>query len=101
MFRTELLREALEERQQRMKRLDADKGRKAAVRPVRARERLRKDPALAEAVARVREMLDSVPDVRAERVQGLKKGLQDGSLTRDSKAIAEKLLQETILDELL
>jgi anti-sigma28 factor (negative regulator of flagellin synthesis) len=45
--------------------------------------------------------MGSVPDVRTERVDELKKRLKGGCLDMDSHSVAEKLLYETILDELL
>ena len=101
MLPHELLLEALQDRQERLDRLDAGKGGKRAKKPARVRDRLQNDPALADAVARVREKIENLPDVRADRVKELKKRLMCGRLDLESKIIAEKLLQETILDELL
>jgi len=98
MLPPELLREALQER---LVDLDAGKGRKRSQKPVRVEDLLRRDPALAEAVARVRGKMGSVPDVRTERVDELKERLKGGCLDMDSHSVAEKLLYETILDELL
>jgi len=57
-------------------------------------------PAL-EVAANVREILKAVPDVRSDRVEEYRKQLKEGRLKFDSKLVAEKFLQETILNEML
>jgi len=101
MLPRELLLEALQDRQERLNKVDAGKSGKGAKKPARVRDRLRNDPALADAVAWVWEKIENLPEVRADRVKELKKRLMGGRLDLERKAIAEKLLQETILDELL
>ena len=98
MLEMELLREAFRHRRERVQELDqvgeADKRRPSP------KERLQ-EPSLAESAKKALQLIDSVPEVRRDRVEEIKKGLEEGSLTFDSKSVADRLLQESILNELL
>lgn len=60
-----------------------------------------KDPVLSEVVEKVRLALREVPDIRKDRVETVKRQLQEGTFEPDPKSVAEKLLQEAILSEIL
>ena len=68
--------------------------------PASVRARLA-DPAFADAVRKVRNILDLVPAVRKERVREIRRRLQDGGVEAASRDVADRLLEETILNELL
>lgn len=101
MERSDLLREVLAERLKSLKRLDAGTSPRGFSKLPRVRDRLGSDPALAQEVARVRKILDSLPDIRPERVAEVRRKLAQGSAAVSGAALAEKLLQETLLDEIL
>lgn len=101
MNRSDLLREALVERLKTLNRLDAGASPRSLLRFSRVRERLRSDPDLADEVARVRKILDSLPDVRPERVAEVRRKFAEGSAAASGAALAERLLQEAILEEIL
>lgn len=101
MQRSDLLREVLTDRLKSLKRFDAGVSPRSFTGSPRVRDRLRSDPALAEEVARVRKILDSLPDVRSERVEEVRRKLAQGSAAVPGAALAEKLLQEAILEEIL
>jgi flagellar biosynthesis anti-sigma factor FlgM len=98
MVEMDLLREAFRQRRERLEQSRGE-GEAREKRPS-LRERLQ-DPSLADAAKRALAVLGSVPDVRRERVEEIKKKLEDGSLVFDSKSVADRLLQESILNELL
>ncbi len=56
---------------------------------------------MADEVARVRKILDSLPEVRSERVAEVRRKLAEGSAAVPGAALAERLLQEAILEEIL
>jgi len=60
-----------------------------------------KDPVLSAAVEKVRFALKEVPDIRKDRVETIKRQLQEGTFEPDPKSVAEKFLQEAILNEIL
>lgn len=101
MQKNDLLREVLVERLRSLKRLDAGASPRSLLRFSRVRDRLRSDPDLADEVARVRRILDSLPDVRFERVAEVRRKLAQGSAAVPGAALAERLLQEAILEEIL
>lgn len=49
----------------------------------------------------MRKILDTLPDVRSERVEEVRRKLSQGSATVPGSALAERLLQEAILEEIL
>jgi flagellar biosynthesis anti-sigma factor FlgM len=98
MLEMERLREALRQRQERLqedRQTGTDKDRRPS-----PKDRLQ-EPSLSESAEKVREMLNSVPEVRRDRVEEIKRRLKEGRLEFDSKSVADRLLQESILDELL
>jgi len=64
------------------------------------KERL-KDPATAEAVRKARDVLQGVSDVREDRVAALRKEMETGAFPPDGHSIADRILQDAILNELL
>ncbi len=47
---------------------------------------------------KIHEVLQTTPDVRAEKVAALKKRIEEGQYEVDSEALAEKMIKESILD---
>jgi|GEM_PF-2074313 len=101
MQRIDLLREVLADRLKSLNRLDAGESPRSFTRSPRVRDRLGSDPVLAEEVARVRKILDSLPDVRSERVAEVRRKLAEGLAAVPGSVLADKLLQEAILEEIL
>ncbi len=60
-----------------------------------------KDPSVAEVVKKVRGVLQDISEVRMDRVAAVKKEIKAGTFPPDGKIIADRILQEAILDELL
>ena len=98
MLEMDLLHEAFRQRRERIEESDRA-GERKEKRPS-PKDRV-KDPSLVDAAQKVLELIEKTPDVRRERVEEIKKGLEAGSLKFDSKLIADRLLQESILNELL
>ena len=98
MLEMDLLHEAFRQRRERIEESDRA-GEKKEKRPS-PKDQV-KDPSLIDAAQKVLELIEKTPDVRRERVEEIKKGLEAGSLKFDSKLIADRLLQESILNELL
>ena len=96
MVEMDLLREAFRQRRERLE----EGPREGEDRGPSPKERLQ-DPSLADAAKKALDVLQSVPDVRRERVEEIKRKLEDGSLEFDSQSVADRLLQESILNELL
>jgi len=63
------------------------------------RERLG-DPGVAGALALARRAMEAVPDVRRDVVASVRRQLQAGSLPVDAGSLADRLLHETVLNEL-
>ncbi len=95
MLEMELLQEAFRQRLERLHEARRDKAGR-----IPAAERTQ-DPSLACDVKKALEIIAAVPDVRRDRVEEIKKRLRDGRLDADPEKIAESLLQESILNELL
>ena len=70
------------------------------IRPSRLQEKLL-DPQVAGIIGKARQILREVPDVRVDRVAAMRKALAGGSHPIDAKAVADRMLQESLLDELL
>ena len=98
MLEMDLLHEAFRQRRERIEESDRA-GERKEQRPSPA-DRV-KDPSLIDAARKALELIEKTPDVRRQRVEEIKKGLEAGSLKFDSKLIADRLLQESILNELL
>ena len=47
---------------------------------------------------RIEEVVASAPDVRTERVEALKKLIEDGKYEVDSKALAQKMIEEALFE---
>lgn len=98
MLEMELLQEAFRQRRERIEESGQTGGsRKNRPSP---RDRLR-DPSLKESAQKALELIEKTPDVRRDRVEEIRKALAEGSLRFDSRSVADRLLQESILDELL
>lgn len=98
MLEMDLLHEAFRQRRERIEESDRA-GERKEKRPS-PKDRA-KDPSLIDAAQKALELIEKAPDVRRDRVEEIKKGLEAGSLKFDSKLIADRLLQESILNELL
>jgi flagellar biosynthesis anti-sigma factor FlgM len=98
MLEMDLLHEAFRQRRDRIEESDRA-GDKKEKRPS-PKDRV-KDPSLIDAAQKILELIEKAPDVRRDRVEEIKKKLEAGSLKFDSKVIADRLLQESILNELL
>ena len=98
MLEMDLLHEAFRQRRERIEESDRA-GERKEKRPS-PKDRV-KDPSLIDAAQKVLELIEKAPDVRRDRVEEIKKELEAGSLKFDSKLIADRLLQESILNELL
>jgi len=98
MLEMDLLHEAFRQRRERIEESDRA-GERKEKRPS-PKDRV-KDPSLMDAAQKALELIEKAPDVRRDRVEEIKKGLEAGSLKFDSKLIADRLLQESILNELL
>ncbi len=48
---------------------------------------------------KIREQLDSIPDVREEKVEEIKNQIDTGTYTVEGKKIAFNMLKESVLDE--
>jgi flagellar biosynthesis anti-sigma factor FlgM len=98
MLEMDLLQEAFRQRRERIEESGRpDERRKSRPSP---KERVQ-DPSLIDSARRALERIAKAPDVRKDRVEEIKKALREGSLTFDSEAVADRLLQESILNELL
>jgi negative regulator of flagellin synthesis FlgM len=49
-------------------------------------------------MGKINDLLQTVPDIRTDRVLELKKVIQDGQYKIDSEQVAEKMLNESLLD---
>jgi|GEM_PF-3428226 len=98
MLEMDLLHEAFRQRRERIEESDRA-GEREEKRPS-PKDRI-EDPSLIDAAQKALELIEKAPDVRRDRVEEIKKGLEAGSLKFDSKLIADRLLQESILNELL
>ena len=97
MLEMDLLHEAFRQRRERIE--ESDRAGESKKRPS-PKDRV-EDPSLVDAAQKALELIEKAPDIRRERVEEIKKGLEAGSLKFDSKLIADRLLQESILNELL
>lgn len=98
MLEMDLLHEAFRQRRDRIEESDRA-GERKEKRPS-PKDRV-KDPSLIDDAQKILELIENAPDVRRDRVEEIKKKLEAGSLKFDSKVIADRLLQESILNELL
>lgn len=54
----------------------------------------------AKEIQEVRRELDNIPDVRADKVEQLKNQIEDGTYEIKSEEIAEKMLKDSLLNDL-
>jgi flagellar biosynthesis anti-sigma factor FlgM len=98
MLEMDLLQEAFRQRRERIQESDrAGESREKRPSPKKRVE----DPSILDSAQRALELIAKAPDVRRDRVEEIKKALRKGSLEFDSEAVADRLLQESILNELL
>ena len=98
MLEMDLLHEAFRQRRDRIEE-SGRAGERKEKRP--SPEERMQDPSLIDAAQKILELIEKAPDVRKDRVEEIKNKLEAGSLKFDSKVIADRLLQESILNELL
>ena len=98
MLEMDLLYEALRQRCERIEELDR-RGESREKRPS-PKDRIQ-DPSLAGSVQKALELIEKTPAVRMDHVEEIKKGLRTGTLEFDSKLVADRLLQASILNESL
>ena len=98
MLEMDLLREAFRQRRERLE--ESRQEGEVRKRPPSSKEHLQ-DPSMAGGAKKALEALSHVPDVRRERVEEIKRKLKEGTLAFDGKSVADRLLQESILNELL
>ena len=98
MLEMDLLHEAFRHRRERIE--ESDRAGESRDKNPSPKDRMQ-DPSLADSVQRILELVERAPAVRRDRVEEIKKGLRTGSLKFDSESVADRLLQESILNELL
>ena len=98
MLEMDLLQEAFRQRRERGE--ESDRAGESREKRPSPKDRVQ-DPSLVDATRKALELIDKAPDIRRDRVEEIKKGLEAGSLKFDSKLIADRILQESILNELL
>jgi len=55
----------------------------------------------AKAIQEAKQLLDAVPDVREERIAEIKKQIEAGTYQVDAGKVAAKMVEESLLNELL
>lgn len=60
-----------------------------------------KAPGMGEALEDIRKVLTCTPDIRQVKVEEVKRQLESGTVAIDTRSLAERILKETILEELL
>ena len=98
MLEMDLLHEAFRQRRERIE--ESDRAGESKEKRPSPKDRV-KEPSLIDAAQKALEVIAKTPDVRRDRVEEIKKKLEAGNLEFDSKLIADRLLQESILNELL
>ncbi len=98
MLEMDLLHEAFRQRRERIE--ESDRAGESKEKRPSPKDRLQ-EPSLIDAAQKALELIAKTPDVRRDRVEEIKKKLEAGNLEFDSKLIADRLLQESILNELL
>jgi len=56
---------------------------------------------LAKAIQEAKTILESVPDVREDKIARIKEQISNGTYTIDEKKVAAKMIEESLLNELL
>ena len=98
MLEMDLLHEAFRQRRERIE--ESDRAGVSKEKRPSPKDRLQ-EPSLIDAAQKALELIAKTPDVRRDLVEEIKKKLEAGNLEFDSKLIADRLLQESILNELL
>ncbi|MDY6864222.1 MAG: flagellar biosynthesis anti-sigma factor FlgM [Thermodesulfobacteriota bacterium] len=52
-------------------------------------------------IQKIRKALENVPDIRTEKVNSLKKMIKEGKYNISADKVAESILKESVLDEIL
>ena len=52
-------------------------------------------------IQRVKNIINTVPDIRTEKVNQLKRSIEDGTYNVKGEKVAEKMIKESLLDEIL
>ncbi len=55
----------------------------------------------AKEIQEAKKLLDSVPDIQEEKVARIKEQIENGTYKIDAKKIAQKMIKESLLNELL
>lgn len=48
--------------------------------------------------SRIKDVLETVPDIRSDRIEALSEAVKQGTYTVDSRAVAGKLIRESLID---
>lgn len=48
--------------------------------------------------SRIKDVLETVPDVRSDRIEALSEAINQGTYTVDSRSVAGKLIRESLID---
>jgi flagellar biosynthesis anti-sigma factor FlgM len=92
-----LLQQFLAEHLERI-REDGDRGGERSPGP--SQKKRLEDPLAAGAVKSARQVMQKVPDVRKDLVESIRKKIQNGTFFVDRKTIADRILQEAVLNEM-
>jgi len=98
MEQREFLEQVLSRRLDRIR--DGDESAAAGFRHSSLQQRFQ-DPQVVEVVKRARETVRDIPDVRRDKVAWIRQAMTEGSLPMDGKTLAGRMLQESLLNELL
>ena len=52
-------------------------------------------------IQRIKKIINTVPDIRTEKVNQLKRSIEDGTYNVKGEKVAEKMIRESLLDEIL
>jgi anti-sigma28 factor (negative regulator of flagellin synthesis) len=98
MEKLELLQQFFAHRMERIQEEGApDRGRS---RKQTLRDRMQ-DPAVAEALNLARSAMRDIPEVRQDLVESFKEQWKAGTLLQDASSLADRLLEDAVLNELL
>jgi anti-sigma28 factor (negative regulator of flagellin synthesis) len=99
MFDTQIVKEALDGDRDRRK---VESGSKTHDTDKKAiLDGISKAPGMGEVLEDIRKVLTCTPDIRQVKVEEVKRQLESGTFAVDTRSLAEGILQETILEELL
>jgi len=97
MEELELLQQVFSQRMERIREEEEKGGDRA--RRSSLKERLG-DPQVAGTVKMVRQAMQEIPDVRKDLVESIRKEIRDGNFPMDGVKLADRILQEALLNEL-